>query len=349
MFHLSSMLRILSICLVLCPVFSCAAVAEQTLSIHQQPFSDWDVVCELTAPQGFAGNLMQYRYRKSGFDGIAAQVSGGIQAAFAGSSPRLLPPGAMSLLLPSCPRSVQQDAAHAMPCRNRLRQALQTAGFRPAEAPFLFATLADLETCHRQHIIGRLYTPEEFLARCGTGIPLALTDFLLLWVPEVDGYPIVPMLFSDASEQDVPMYAAMVIRDGEPLCLEVCGTYELTECAALGEAVIPWDDAIDRALVHTLSLYQPAMASMARVREAGFDYPAFWQAHTPAFLLRAESVQTAYYARGGLLRPCWYVELSLTVQLTAAETLTTQGWHSYLPEVLRIACCVDAITGQIVR
>ncbi|MGN0778451.1 MAG: hypothetical protein ACI4MJ_04820 [Aristaeellaceae bacterium] len=349
MFLLAPIRRLFSVCLVLFLASSGSAFAEQTLRIHQQPFSDWCVVCELTVPQGFAGQLMQYRYRQRGFDDIAAQVSGGIQAAFDGSSPQLLPPGTMSLLLPTCPLGARQDAAHCMLCRNQLRQALQTAGFRPAEAPFLCATLAELETCHRQNTIGRLNTPEQWLACCNTGIPLSLTDALLLWVPEADGYPIVPMLFSDASEQDVPMYAAMVLRDDEPLCLEVGGTCELIDSVPLGEAVIPWDDAVERALDYALGLYQPAMASMARVREAGFDYSSFWQAHTPTFILRAESVQTAYYARRNLLQPCWYVGLSLTVQLTGTDALTPQNWHSYLPEVLQIACCVDAITGEIVR
>ena len=55
------------------------------------------------------------------------------------------------------------------------------------------------------------------------------------------------------------------------------------------------------------------------------------------------------YARSGLLRPCWYVALSLTVQLTGTETLTPQTRHSYLPEVLLIACCVDAVTGEVVQ
>ena len=342
-------LRLVALCLALCLAHPCPGCAEQALLIDEQPFQDWAVLCELTAPQGFTGALTQYQYRQPSFGDIAAPVAAAVQAAFASDPLRPLAPGTLSLLLPTCPTLPRQAATGSPSSYDHLLHALQTAGFQPADTPFLCASLADLEACHRRGVLGRLATPEQWLARCDAGTALALTDVLLLCVPEVDGYPIVPMLFSDAAESDAPLYAVVVLRDGEPLCLEVSGTCEVTGAVALGGAAIPWDDAVRRALDHALGLYQPAMAGMARVWEAGFDYPTFWKAHTPAFVLRAEHVQAAWYARSGLLRPCWYVALSLTVQLAGTETLTPQARHSYLPEVLLIACCVDAVTGEVVQ
>lgn len=349
-------LRSLIIALLLCQLCLIPVSRAASYEVNQQD-GNWCILCSLEAPASFEGELYQYQYtqQKANMPQLREQLStvyqGNLQAD-TGYNPSFVFSDAP--LNFSVPAFVSQEAIptpEEQETITRLMQAMNSSDFHSADQPFLCASLETMLSEFNENTIGLLFDWERYAQAMRNGnqtFAPAPEDLLVVLVPEINGYPILPMLKGSYSDADVPMYVKAVLQQSKVGYLEIGCSYQIVKQRLIESKLIDWQTAIDTALNHGHSGFKSAFDAMATLQDAHFDYPAFFAAYQPSFALEADGVRACYYASSSVLRPAWQVNLTLSISLQNDAELTPQERHAYLPEKLRICYIVDAMTGEIV-
>ncbi len=229
-------------------------------------------------------------------------------------------------------------------------EGLNAAGFSCYAEPYLCAKLSTVYQESNESVMGLLpdWTTYESRMHSGNGASIfTQDDVLVVLAAEVNGYPILPTLFGNFSDSDVPMFALAVLQQEQVAYVEIGCSYEITKERKIESALVDWKSAVDTAMQKALNTWQPAFDSLENQNASGFDYAGFFEAYQPSFTLSTDSIQACYYASNGILRPGWQVNFALTVNLENADALTPEEIHHYLPEVVRYSYVVDALTGDV--
>ena len=319
----------------------------------------WHIFCDLGRPDGFGAEIHQYAYTQKKASKEVDAFNQQLKITFA-QSPALTADsvcrsfmfsstGAYMLEFPSPILNQTSCAQVSQALTEKLLGILEHSSFQPYHIPYIQSSFLELYQYRNLGGPGKLDSWDEYIRGCrngSAGLQPEAEDLLLVFVPEINGYPIVPKLSGDSSDTDVPMYSLMLLREDQPYYMEIGCSYEISKQRLIEEPTIPWTTAIDMAVDAACQQWKPAWDAMAQLQDGSFDYPAFWRAYNPQFTLRVHSVQASYYARNQVLRPCWQVELALEINLSHDENLTPAERHHYLPELISTTYIIDAVTGE---
>lgn len=353
--HVSGWIITLTMLCVLC--FSTRGYAEQ-YPIYSTD-GRWNKTCDLEAPEDFRNELYQYQYvqQKADTTRIQSLFTALYDASLAFKPDRENPSHIYlgDALMISIPTFVSQPTEPTEPEYHviaQLEQGLSEAGFHPYKQPYLCASLNTLLQETNEGIMGRTFDWTRYLASIcneSTAILPEIDDLVVVFVPEIDGYPVTPQLLGHYTETAVPMYAYALIRQDTVLYMDIGCAYEITKERRIETELVSWQSAVDTAMAYAENQWRQGFEAMATVRTENLDYPGFFAAYQPLFSLEAKRVTSCYYGSGGILRPAYQIDVALTITLENDEELTAQGRHSYLPEVLRYTYIVDAMTGDVVK
>lgn len=340
-------------------VLPTSSVAEETYIIDKTISDNWHIYCALCQPDGFGTEIYQYAYtQKKASDEVDA-VNQQLKSTFVQAPTLTTDPlcrsfmysntGVYMLDFPSPILNQTSCAQVSQALTEKLLGILEHSSFQPYHIPYIQSSFLELYQYRNLGGPGKLYSWDEHIRSClnsSAGLQPEAEDLLLVFVPEINGYPIVPVLLGNFLDTDVPMYSLMLLREDQPYYMEIGCSHEISKQRLIEEPTIPWTTAVDMAVDAACQQWKPAWDAMAQMRDESFDYPAFWRAYNPQFTLRVHSVQTSYYARNQVLRPCWQVELALEINLSNDENLTSAERHSYLPEMISMTYIIDAVTGE---
>lgn len=350
--HIAKVSRLAFIVLTLflwCILASPAAHAE-SYQFDSTPDAAWRLHGDLEAPEPFAEELYQYKYRQQKADpqAIGAQLSAALEKqlsftvdecskshVFSGKS-------AMMLLIPdfvttdTVPSEAQQ---HVM---EQFRQGLEEAGFHPDSKPYLCVSLEALMQRRNAKAMGLLVDWPSFAwgISSESSVEPAENDLMVVYTAQIDGYPILPELSGNFSDADVPMYALMLLQQEQPGYVEMGCSYEIIKENRLEATPISWTAAVDSAIQEVYKEMKPAFDAKQREDEA------FFASYPPSFELSAHSVRLCYVARDGVLSPAYQVNLVLQIHLAQDEGLSPEERHRYVPEIMPFTMVIHAITGD---
>ena len=310
----------------------------------------WQIECSIERVEEFVEPLYEYRCHQGQgagivdrlnqqLDGIILRV-GSVDKSMMYSGDR--PCDTFLDAVTGAPLSEQQEQllADVMAC-------LEQAGWAAHAVPYGQGSLKEHVARRMARCIGLLSSETELLEASFSAVPGVRGDEqLIVLAGDVDGYPIVPELFGDFSDSDVPCYAQLLLGEDRILHLDVGCGYVIEQSTLLSGTPIVMDEAVQTALRHAYQEWQTAWSAMAMEKNKAIDYPAFWAAYDPQFILRVTGAQACYYAMNGKLRPCWRVDCQVAVQLSNDEQLTAQERHRYTYETLNISYYVDAMSGE---
>ena len=318
----------------------------------------WTTTCDLEEPQGFSGDLYQYQYKQQTDTAQTLQdsLSSALQSpltftANIDNSAHLYSKEDVTISVPTFVSEGYTLTETEQTLTEQFAEGLNAAGFFCYAEPYLCAKLSTVYQESNESVMGLLpdWTTYESWMHSGNGDSIfAQDDVLAVFAAEVNGYPILPKLFGDFIDSDVPMFALAVIQQDQVAYVEIGCSYEITKERKIESALVDWKTAVDAAMQKALNTWQPAFNSLENQNASGFDYAGFFEAYQPSFTLSADSIQACYYASNGILRPGWQVNFVLTVSLENADALTPEEIHHYLPEVVRYSYVVDALTGDVV-
>ncbi len=346
----------LGLCVALLVSCQCSVSAEPYTFTNTS--GQWTTTCNLEEPQGFTGDIYQYQYKQQTKQAQSLQdsLSSALQSSLTFTSnvdnkAHLYSRKEIAMTVPTfvSNRALLTDEEQAL--TEAFAEGLQRAGFACCAEPYLCAKLDTVYQEASESAIGQLpdWSTYERRLHSGNGDSIfTQDDTLVVFAAEVNGYPILPSLFGDYSDSDVPMFALAVIQQGQIVYVEIGCSYEITKERKVESTLVDWRTAADTAMQKALTTWQPALDSLSTQNTAGFDYAGFFEKYQPSFTLSAESMQACYYASNGILRPGWQVHFVLTVHLENADGLMPADIHHYLPEVVRYSYVVDALTGDVV-
>lgn len=334
------------------------SASAESYQFDSTPDPDWHIHCSLEAPEPFAGELYQYKYRQQNADPttIGAQLTATMEKQFSftvdhenkshvysGSSP-------MTLLMPTFVTTASVPSEAQQRVIARFRQGLEGAGFYPGNKPYLCTSLEELMQQYNAGCIGLLSDWPSFVwGICSeSSVEPAEDDLMVVYAAQINGYPILPELSGNFSDTDVPMYGLMLVQQEQPGYMEIGCSYEIIKERRIDTAPIDWKTAVDSAIQRAYRDFKPAFDAMATIKEGSLDYEAFFTSYSPSFELSAHSVRLCYVARDGVLSPAYQVNLVLQVHLAQDEGLSPEERHRYVPETLPITYVIHAMTGDIV-
>lgn len=315
--------------------------------------SRWEIEYDVVMPDGFMAPLNEYRVHQArGSEmvddmnrGLGGQISmqvGKLDKShlFSGGTACMVPLGSVF----GTPLSERQERLldSCLAC-------LEEAGWHSYGVPYACGTLQERYQNARAAVIGQLTGLDDYLRSAAPqDLTLVGDEQIVVLAAEMDGYPIVPDLFGDFADSDVPCYAAVLMNHDQVLYLDVGCGYVIDQRIPLQGEPIACVDAMHTALRHAYQQWRQAWSSMAEERSEVLDYPAFWRAYDPRFILRAVGARACYYAKDGILRPCWEINCQIEVLLSNDEELSPEERHRYVPERIDASYFVDAYRGELV-
>lgn len=357
-----TVLRLSMMLLALCVITTTQSMkyaCAESYVIDKDINDQWQVYCDLEQPEQFNTDLYQYAYTQKSAVVEKNSINNGILSTFgwaqtltADSQAKAFMFSGDSALMLRIPNFIERESSNesiSLDSANDLLGILKSSLFHPYDRPYLQTTLFELYQSERREAIGLLESWENYtrLAQNGNSrVTIEENDMLYIYVPEIDGYPIVPQLFGSVSDSDVPMYALVLLHEHQPLYMEMGCSYEIAKQRAINETPISWKTAIDFATNEVYKQWEPAWSAMSTLNEGNFNYVAFWQTYSPRFVIRVASVHPCYYARNNVLRPGWQVNIVLEINLSNDDLLAPEDRHHYVPEVTNITYVFDAITGE---
>lgn len=338
-----------------------AATAEDDRFIlHEQPTSRWTIDCNVTAPATFAEDVRVYQYTQQDAASEVNTLNRILQAE-----------SCVSLSLTADPNSKSLAFANRSPCmltipakssvegltiaQDQLLHALMTdleaADFHPAQNPYAVMSLQSVLDRSNVEKIGRIQDWNAFVngIKNENQIDLKPDTVYIILVPAIDGYPIDPRLYGRHTDSDVPMYALLLFHDNDLMHMETGCSYIVTGQKHIKQPLVSWTDAVHTAIQSITSQWIPAWEAMSNCTDGGYDYPTFFAAYDPEFLLRVCSVEGMYYATENELRPGWKVTFAIGIHLKNDDALTSSERHRYVWEQYITSCMIDAETGEHVQ
>lgn len=354
--NVTTKILIFSLCIGLLLSPQCIALADAYAFTNES--GRWTTTCNLEEPAGFSGEIYQYQYQQQMKKAQTLQdsLSSALQSpltltANVDNSAHLYSKTDVSISAPTFVSKNDTLTGAEQTLTAQLVEGLNSAGFPCYENPYLCAKLSTAFQEANESAIGSLpdWTTYESWLHSGNGASIfTQDDVLVVLAAEVNGYPILPQMFGNYSDSDVPMFALAVIQQEKIVYIEIGCSYEMTKERKIQSSLVGWKTAVDTAMQKAMNTWQPALDSLATQNTAGFDYAGFFDAYQPSFTLSTDSIQACYYAGNGILRPGWQVNFVLTVNLENADELTPAEIHHYLSESVRMTYVVDAMTGEAV-
>lgn len=345
----------------LCALLSChGAVADEPMdaaSLGLPSDSRWTIECDAAIEVGFTGSLNEYRVHQvlgsDMVDRLNERLAGALHERISMQVGEL---DRSRMYSGNMACAVLLDHFNGRPLSEEQEKllgaclvCLEEAGWHPHDVPYAGGALLEWFQRKCAMTMGRLDTCEEYLQRVAPQGSMPDGDMqLLVLAADIDGYPVVPSLFGDFADTDVPYYAELLMNGDEVLYLDVGCSYVIDQSIPLQGEPITGEEALRTALCHAYQQWQQAWAAMAGERDEVFDYPSFWQAYDPHFILRVVDVWPCYYAREGILRPCWQVDCRIDVLLSNDENLSDEERHRYVPARMDVSYDVDAYRGEII-
>ncbi len=334
------------------------SASAESYQFDSTPDPDWHIHCSLEAPEPFADELYQYKYRqqKAEPQNMGAQLSAALEKqlsltvdecskshVFSGKS-------AMMLLIPDFVTTDTVPSEAQRRVMERFRQGLEDAGFHPDSKPYLCISLEDLMHRRNAKAMGLLQDWPTFAwGICSeSSVEPAEDDLMVVYAAQINGYPILPALSGNFSDADVPMYGLMLVQQEQPGYVEIGCSYEIIKERRIDATPIDWKAAVDSAFQEAYKTWKPAFDARAISKEGFRDYEAFFTSYSPSFELSAHSVKLCYVAQDRVLSPAYQVNLVLQVHLAQDEGLSPEERHKYVPETLPITYVIHAMTGDIV-
>lgn len=347
-----------------------AAEAETTNSLPLESFGNgldprWRIECVAEGDHSFQGPLNQYKFHQEQGLNIIEDLNQSLKDAFGESFSMHagVEEGAPSWLYSDPAAYTNLGLPSFMPLRVSLseqqlsiieacRQSLQDAGWHPDDTLYVQSSLEALYQRHYRATMGNLQTKEEYLRAMMQHEGVATlngSEIVVVIAAEIDGYPIVPTLLGSYSDDDVPIYARILLGEDELLYLDLGCSYVLEASNTVDATPLAYEDAVKIAAQHGYQQWQMAWAAMASETAGGFDYLQFWQAYDPHFVLRIVRAVPSYYAKNNILSPGWQIDCEIEVLLSHDDALTDAERHAYVPEMITASYIIDAFTGDIVQ
>lgn len=347
-----------------------AAEAETMDSLQLESFGNeldprWRIEYVAEGDQSFKGPLNQYKFHQEQGLNIMENLNQSLKDAFGESffmhagvdegTPTWLYSGSAAytnLGLPSFMPLRVSLSEHQLSIIEACRQSLQVAGWHPDDTLYVQSSLEALYQRHYRATMGNLQTKEEYLRAITQNEGVATlngSEIVVVIVAEIDGYPIIPTLLGSYSDDDVPIYTRILLDERELLYLDMGCSYVVEASNTVNATPLAYKDAVKIAAQHGYQQWQMAWAAMASETAGGFDYPQFWQAYDPHFVLRIVRAVPSYYAKNNILSPGWQIDCEIEVLLSHDDTLTDEERHAYVPEIITASYIIDAFTGDIVQ
>lgn len=330
-----------------------AAWAETFESSRED--GNWKVFWHLEAPESFQDKLYQYQYvrRKADAKPLNKQLAPllGERTLTVGrhSPSHLYLDSPMMLSIPAFVSREAIPSAAEQAVMDSLAQNLAQGGFPCSARPYVCATLETLRCDLNDAVMGLVENWASYqrgICNENQSAQPEQDDLLVVFAPEINGYPIVPRLIGNYKDSDVPMFALALIRDDTVRYLEMGCAYDIKKEKLLEAAPVDWKAAVEQTAANKERIWRSAFDSKAAEQSPNWDYPSFFAAYNPSFELEVTRVRACYYGNGKVLRPAYQIDTTVTVRLENAEALTEAEWHHYLPKVIRTSYVVDAITGE---
>lgn len=347
-----------------------SAEAETTNGLQLESFDNrldprWRIECVAEVDQSFQGSLNQYKFHQEQSFNIIEDLNQSLKDAFGESfsmhtgveegAPSWLysgPAAYTSLGLPSFMPLRVSLSEQQLSIIETCRQSLQDAGWHPDDTLYVQSSLEALYQRHYRATMGNLQTKEEYLRAMMQHEGVATlngSEIVVVIAAEIDGYPIIPTLLGSYSDDDVPIYTRILLDERELLYLDMGCSYVVEASNTVNATPLAYKDAVKIAAQHGYQQWQMAWAAMASETAGGFDYPQFWQAYDPHFVLRIVRAVPSYYAKNNILSPGWQIDCEIEVLLSHDDTLTDEERHAYVPEIITASYIIDAFTGDIVQ
>lgn len=347
-----------------------SAEAETTNGLQLESFDNrldprWRIECVAEGDHSFQGPLNQYKFHQEQGLNIIEDLNQSLKDAFGESFSMHagVEEGAPSWLYSDPAAYTNLGLPSFMPLRVSLseqqlsiieacRQSLQDAGWHPDDTLYVQSSLEALYQRHYRATMGNLQTKEEYLRAMMQHEGVATlngSEIVVVIVAEIDGYPIIPTLLGSYSDDDVPIYTRILLDERELLYLDMGCSYVVEASNTVNATPLAYKDAVKIAAQHGYQQWQMAWAAMASETAGGFDYPQFWQAYDPHFVLRIVRAVPSYYAKNNILSPGWQIDCEIEVLLSHDDTLTDEERHAYVPEIITASYIIDAFTGDIVQ
>ncbi len=332
-------------------VLSLPSARAESYQFDSTPDPDWHIHCSLEAPEPFADELYQYKYRQQKADPkiIGAQLSAtlGKQLSFTvdecSKSHVFSGNSAMMLLIPTFVTTSTDSSEAQQRVMEHFRQGLEKTDFHPNNKPYLCVSLEDL--MHRRNAggIGLLKDWPSFARGISSesSVEPAKDDLMVVYAAQINGYPILPALSGNFSDADVPMYGLMLIQQDQPGYVEIGCSYEIIKERRIDATPIDWKAAVDSALKKVYSNMKLSFDIKRREQES------FFTSYQPSFELSTHSVRLCYVAQDGVLSPAYQVNLVLQIHLAQDEGLSPQERRRYVPETMTFTKIIHAITGEL--
>lgn len=354
MFHATKCRQLVAVMLFLALSFWYAlalpSACAESYQFDSTPATDWHIHCNLEAPEPFAEELYQYKYRQQKAEPktIGAQLSAALgkqlsltvdecskSHVFSGKS-------AMTLLIPDFVTTDMVPSEAQQRVMEDFWQGLEDAGFHPDGKPYLCTSLEDLMQRRNAEAMGLLVDWPSFAwGICSeSSVEPAEDDLMVVYAAQIDGYPILPELSGNFSDADVPMYALMLLQQEQPGYVEIGCSYEIIKEKKIDAAPISWTAAVDSALQN---LYRDMKIAFDGKKQ---NHEAFFASYPPSFELSVHSVRLCYVARDGVLSPAYQVNMMLQIHLAQDEGLSPEERHRYVPEMMPFTTVIHAITGD---
>lgn len=325
----------------------------------------WRIECVAESDQSFQLPLTQYKFHQEQGSNIMEALNQSLKEAFGASfsmrsgkdqgASAWLYSGSVpytNLSLPSFMPSRVSLSEQQLSVIEACRQSLRDAGWHPDDTGYVQSSLEEMYQRNYRATMGNLQTIEDFLRAMTQHEGVAAlngSEIVVLIAAEIDGYPIIPTLLGSYSDDAVPMYARLLLRESELLYLDMGCSYVIDASNTVDAAPLAYDDVIQIAAKHGYQQWQMAWAAMASETAGGFDYPQFWKDYDPHFVLRIVRATPSYYAKDQILSPGWQLDCEIEVLLSNDETLTDEERHTYVPEIITASYIIDAFTGDIVN
>lgn len=325
----------------------------------------WRMKCMVESSESFEPPLNQYKFHQEQGPNIMEDLNQSLKDAFGESFSMHagVEEGALSWLYSGPAAYTNLGLPSFMPLRVSLseqqlslieacRQSLQVAGWHPDNTLYVQSSLEALYQRYYQAAMGSLQTEEEYLKALTQNEGVAAlngSEMVIVIAAEIDGYPIVPTLLGSYSDDDVPIYARMLLDESKLLYMDIGCSYVLEASNTVDATPLAYEDAVKIAAQHGYQQWQMAWAAMASETAGGFDYPQFWQAYDPHFVLRIVRAVPSYYAKNNILSRGWQIDCEIEVLLSHDDTLTDEERHTYVPEIITISYIIDAFTGDMIQ
>ncbi len=331
------------------------SASAESYQFDSTPAPNWHIQCNLEAPEPFADELYQYKYRqqKAELKTIKAQISTVLEKQFSftvdqiNKSHVFSGPSPMTLPMPTFVTKAAVPSESQQRVMEHFGQGLERTGFYPDSKPYLCVSLEELMQQYNAGGIGLLSDWPSFVMAISSEslIVPAKDDLMVVYTAQINGYPIFPQLSGNFSYADVPMYGLMLIQQDQPSYVEIGCSYEIIKEKRIDATPIAWTAAVDSAFQRAYRDLKPAFDAMATSKEV-WDYEAFFSSYPPSFELSAHSVKLCYVAQDGVLSPAYQVNLVLQVHLAQDEGLSLEERHKYVPETIPLTYVIHAITGD---